>query len=302
MEYVNEEQLKNEIILLQQSKRLAELTNLKSLAEQNPEEKIIFPHDEYNNLISQGVQINYSKQKFGEMVLLIVTNLAKSGKFAGYTWKEDFYSNALEKILSYAVNNFDATLISKRSDKNVKAFAYLTQIANNAFIEIINKRKEEIKMMEQYIVPLSEFYELFKIQYTRHKFEDERKESHEVEVYLGDFDTQTSSINVYVGRDKDFSIDVNPLDYSHSEIYTIIKENEKYSIHKFTSIYDILLSLKDKRVKLINKNGIISVEEYEKIKDLNFQYLNITAYSNKYQPSFPKKEKKIRDNFFEGWE
>jgi len=85
---------------------------------------------------------NVSKEKFGEMLLLIIKNMATMPSFSGYTenWKTDFYSNAVEKTLLY-VHNFDENLKSKRTGNKSKAFAYVTQICFNAFINVINIRK-----------------------------------------------------------------------------------------------------------------------------------------------------------------
>jgi predicted nucleic acid-binding Zn finger protein len=285
LEYVSEEQLKEEIIALQKSARYRELL---SMDKNSPD----FPVDEYNQYVEEKVDPNYSKQKFGEMVLLIVTNLAKKGNFSGYTWKDDFYSNALEKILSYVINNFDANKISKRSGKQVKAFAYVTQIASNAFKEIINERKEEIKLMEEYLVPLDEFYDQYKLQFHRHVYEEEQKDTHEIEIYMG-FPTE-GGLQVFVGREKDYILEGN---YTEN-VYYVIQDNA----YIFSSVYDILCKYKDKKVKIILKDYSISLEEYEKIKQLNMEYLDICSYSNKYKPNFPKKASKEKEDFFKDWE
>ena len=85
-----------------------------------------------------------SKEKFGIMLLLMIKNIATMPSFSGYSdnWKTDFYSNAIEKTLLY-LDNFDEELLSKRSGDKSKAFAYVTQICFNAFVNIINIRKKE---------------------------------------------------------------------------------------------------------------------------------------------------------------
>lgn len=87
---------------------------------------------------------NVSKEKFGQMLLLMIKNLATMPSFSGYSenWKTDFFSNAIEKTLLY-LNNFDEKLLSKRTGERSKAFAYVTQICFNAFVNIINIRKKE---------------------------------------------------------------------------------------------------------------------------------------------------------------
>lgn len=85
-----------------------------------------------------------SKERFGTLLLLMIKNLATMPSFSGYSdnWKTDFYSNAVEKTILY-LDNFDEKLKSKRTGQNSKAFAYVTQICFNAFVNIINIRKKE---------------------------------------------------------------------------------------------------------------------------------------------------------------
>jgi len=93
-----------------------------------------------------------SKEKFGQMLLLIIKNLATMPSFSGYSdnWKTDFFSNAIEKTLLY-LDNFDERLLSKRTGDKSKAFAYVTQICFNAFVNIINIRKKEDGFLKQTI-------------------------------------------------------------------------------------------------------------------------------------------------------
>lgn len=93
-----------------------------------------------------------SKEKFGQMLLLMIKNMATMPSFSGYTenWKTDFYSNAIEKTLLY-VHNFDEDLLSKRTGDKSKAFAYVTQICFNAFVNVINIRKAESEFIKDTI-------------------------------------------------------------------------------------------------------------------------------------------------------
>ncbi len=86
---------------------------------------------------------NTDKEKFGHILLLVIKNLGAKPSFSGYTsnWKDDFMGNAIEKVILY-VYNFDRRMLSKRTGKESKAFAYLTQICFNAFIAVINERKK----------------------------------------------------------------------------------------------------------------------------------------------------------------
>jgi len=93
-----------------------------------------------------------SKEKFGQMLLLIIKNLATMPSFSGYSdnWKTDFFSNAIEKTLLY-LDNFDEELLSKRTGSKSNAFAYITQICFNAFVNIINIRKKEDEFLKHTI-------------------------------------------------------------------------------------------------------------------------------------------------------
>ena len=95
---------------------------------------------------------NISKEKFGIMLLLIVKNLATMPSFSGYSsnWKTDFFSNAIEKTLLY-LDNFDSNLLSVRTGTKSKAFAYVTQICYNAFLNIINDRKKDEALLKDTI-------------------------------------------------------------------------------------------------------------------------------------------------------
>lgn len=93
-----------------------------------------------------------SKEKFGQMLLLVIKNLATMPSFSGYSdnWKTDFFSNAIEKTLLY-LDNFDENLLSKRTGNKSNAFAYVTQICFNAFVNIINIRKKEESFLKDTI-------------------------------------------------------------------------------------------------------------------------------------------------------
>jgi hypothetical protein len=110
-----------------------------------------------NQLLEKGADANYSRQKFGEIVILINDNLLKKPCFRNYSenWTEDFKSNAIYKIFKY-INNFDPEKISKITGKKISSFAYLTQITYMAFIEVINKRKNDNSEIMENMIPLQD--------------------------------------------------------------------------------------------------------------------------------------------------
>ena len=80
-------------------------------------------------------------ENFGKIVILTIKNILRKPQFNGYTYGDDFYSDASYKILKY-LKNFDHTKISTISGQEVKAFAYLTQIINNSIIFVINHHRK----------------------------------------------------------------------------------------------------------------------------------------------------------------
>lgn len=92
----------------------------------------------------------HSYERFGEIILLMVKNILKKPQFSGYTYKDDFYSDAVYKILKY-LGNFNHLLISEITGTNVNAFAYISQIIHNSVLFIINKKKKDTNDLRKYI-------------------------------------------------------------------------------------------------------------------------------------------------------
>lgn len=83
-----------------------------------------------------------SYERFGAIILLMIKNILKKPQFSGYTYRDDFYSDAIYKILKY-LHNFDHTMISDRTGTPVNSFAYISQIIHNSILFIINAKKKE---------------------------------------------------------------------------------------------------------------------------------------------------------------
>ncbi len=173
MIYLNEISLKKEMVLvnnankLKKDSTLKEYNNLDLLNElQKKYETETYNirkgqiEEEFNNEVQKCYIKDYSKETFGEMILMLIKNLLKKHCFSGYTqeWKEDFAIDAIDKILRY-MHNFDPSKISERSGKRVKAFAYLTQITTQAFISVINKKNDEKHKSKNYdVISYSSMY------------------------------------------------------------------------------------------------------------------------------------------------
>lgn len=89
-------------------------------------------------------------EKFGMIIMEMVRHILTKPQFRGYTYYDDFMSDSVYKILKY-LDNFDHTIISKRSGEPVKAFAYISQIIQNSIIYIISKNKKENDFIKQQI-------------------------------------------------------------------------------------------------------------------------------------------------------
>jgi DNA-directed RNA polymerase specialized sigma24 family protein len=95
--------------------------------------------------LSERTQVDKrSYERFGEIILLMIKKILTKPQFSGYTYKDDFYSDAVYKILKY-LDNFDHELISERTGLNVNAFAYISQIIHNSILFIINTKKKELE-------------------------------------------------------------------------------------------------------------------------------------------------------------
>lgn len=76
----------------------------------------------------------------GECILKIATNLAKKGNFAGYQFKDDMISDAVQVCVRY-LDKFDP-------EKSSNPFSYFTQTCTYAFINRISleQKQQYVKM------------------------------------------------------------------------------------------------------------------------------------------------------------
>ena len=90
----------------------------------------------------------FSHERFGEIILLMIKNILKKPNFSGYTWKEDFYSDATYRVLKY-LHNFNHTKTSEKTGQTVNAFSYISQIIHNSIVYIINTNNQEIDITDK---------------------------------------------------------------------------------------------------------------------------------------------------------
>lgn len=261
MNYIDDEVLREEILKIKSSTRLKEI---KQLLETKPSKELL---KEQQDLLSKGYIENYPKTAFGEMVLQLVKRRATSYNFSGYTYKEEFYSNAIDKIMSYAIRNFDPEYVNPRTGKKSKAFSYLTEIASKAFVAIINEYREEQEEINN-LIPYDSLYQ--------------------------------NTIN----RSENKSCIVEDNINFNNEYYLIYDNKLKCEDTEYENIYCFLKEKECNNIKVVYpKEYKISLEEYDMIKTLKFDYLDLKKErDSKYVPSFPKRVKKSKENLTRDWE
>jgi hypothetical protein len=126
-----------------------------------------------------------SFERFGEIILLMIKNILKKPQFSGYTYRDDFYSDAVYKILKY-LHNFDHRMISERTGQAVNAFAYISQIIHNSIIAIINtKKKEQDNIKKQISMEhLNHEFQISPTDYSQLKLWDEKKANEHLDVSI----------------------------------------------------------------------------------------------------------------------
>jgi len=92
----------------------------------------------------------YEEERFGHIIILMTQHIITKPKFSGYTYHDDFYSDASYKILKY-LHNFNHTLISERTGTFVNSFSYISQIIHNSIIYIIKRHKKENEKVRSYV-------------------------------------------------------------------------------------------------------------------------------------------------------
>lgn len=92
-----------------------------------------------------------SYEHFGKIVMLIIDRIIGKAQFRGYSYHDDFKSDASFKILKY-LDNFDHNKISSITNQPVSAFAYISTIIHNSFVHIINKERETNEFIRKQVL------------------------------------------------------------------------------------------------------------------------------------------------------
>ena len=165
----------------------------------------------------------------------MIKKILTKPQFSGYTYRDDFYSDAIHKILKY-LHNFDHTLISDISGTEVNAFAYISQIIHNSVLYIINTKNKELNEIKK-------------------------------QTQAGFFNSALSSIDMkYLEQQK-----MNESKYvsgfekvdDKREIILTLKDIQKYD-----SLYNYIIENELENVKIKYIDYRISMEEYNLLKPL----------------------------------
>lgn len=279
VEYVNEIELRKELLNIQQS---IYLEKLYSEYEHNKKEIDIIE--------SNGIIRNYPKDRFGEMVLLIATKLMTKSNFSGYSdnWKHDMLSYAITRVLTYCINSFENDRISIRTGNVTKAFSYITDTIKNAFIEVIKDRKEEQDFINNSIISFDSNSLLNKVY---DSVELDFKYEQLIVIFDEDYKERLIEKIIKINPSEEL-IFVNVNEETKQYLETIIQDkivNTKTVVYKDTTDINILNILQDvnifeKVMVLYDIDIIISLEEYDNINALNIPTLNITKFRNIYKP------------------
>ena len=85
-------------------------------------------------------------------IMMICQNLAKSGKFAGYSWIEAMVGDAILSCIKFC-RNFDP-------NKSKNPFAFYTQIAYNSFLKRIQIEKQRLDCLAEYRDQITTLYDI----------------------------------------------------------------------------------------------------------------------------------------------
>ena len=82
----------------------------------------------------------------------ICENLSRSGKFVGYSWREEMVNDAIVSCIKFA-RNFNP-------EKSENPFAFYTQIAYNSFLKRIQIEKQRLDGLAEYRDQITTLYDI----------------------------------------------------------------------------------------------------------------------------------------------
>lgn len=85
-------------------------------------------------------------------LMQICENLSRSGKFVGYSWREEMVNDAIVSCIKFA-RNFNP-------EKSENPFAFYTQIAYNSFLKRIGQENQRLAMLAEYKDQMTTLYDV----------------------------------------------------------------------------------------------------------------------------------------------
>jgi hypothetical protein len=229
------------------------ITNTQDIFEKEYKQKLISLKKKLKErIVKLSVQTPIDKdsyETFGGILILMIKNILKKPNFSGYSYKDEFYSDAIHKVLKY-LHNFNHLLISERTGVEVNAFAYISQVIHNSVIYIIKQKAKEQENIKD-VISLEILYGEIDIR-SIHKKSDAVKHS------------QIEELEQF--RIKVESLDCISLVEVIKQVHKEVQEDENLKKTHFTIEYP--------------KSHVISFEEYNDIRPLLKGNINIVR-SNK---------------------
>lgn len=96
---------------------------------------------------------------FGKIVLLMIKKILTKPNFSGYSWHDEFYSDACFRVFKY-LHNFDHTKVSEINNQEVSAFAYISQIIHNSILFIIGLKNKQTEFNNSLIREHNDVYDI----------------------------------------------------------------------------------------------------------------------------------------------
>ena len=194
---------------------------------------------------TQADEVTYNE--FAKCILLMIKKILTKPQFSGYSFKDDFYSDASYKILKY-IHNFDHTKKSKITGLYVNAFSYVSQIIHNSIIYIIGEHKKyNSRLHDEY----EKYRTIINISKKSHFNEDRQVEPEDClrTVYLNSVDDFKNEINRLDSEDFNLNCKIN----------YIVPESLKELFEKSDSEKETYTKLHDKAFE----KGVLASFEFE---------------------------------------
>ena len=163
----------------------------------------------------------------------MIKKILTKPQFSGYSFKDDFYSDASYKILKY-IHNFDHTKKSKITGLYVNAFSYVSQIIHNSIIYIIGEHKKyNSRLHDEY----EKYRTIINISKKSHFNEDRQEEPEDClrTVYLNSIDDFKNEITRLDSEDFNLNCKIN---YIVPESLKELFEKSDFEKETYTKLHD----------------------------------------------------------------